>query len=65
MRSVAFAVTGIVVAACILAFYIAHHVWIIIGTALLVLCGTWLSYILESRRLSKGTEARKLGEREY
>ncbi|MFW5867715.1 MAG: hypothetical protein ACOCX2_07860, partial [Armatimonadota bacterium] len=46
MRSVAFAVTGIVIASCILAFYMAHRVWIIIGSALAVLLATWLWYFL-------------------
>lgn len=64
MRSVAFAVTGIVIAACILALYMAHQILIIIGTALLVLLATWLWYILEGRSLSRGTEARRLGNRE-
>lgn len=54
IRTVAFAITGMVVASCILAFYMAHHAAIIIGAALAVLAANWLWYIVESRLLSRG-----------
>ncbi|MFO8081296.1 MAG: hypothetical protein R6V07_13480 [Armatimonadota bacterium] len=63
MRSVAFAVTGIVIASSILALYMAHQVHIILGTAAFVLAATWLWYILESRHLARGTEALRLRNR--
>ena len=64
IRTVAFAITGVVAASCITALYMAHQVWIIIGSAAAVLMATWLWYILESRSLGSGTTARRLGDRE-
>jgi Flp pilus assembly protein TadB len=64
IRSVAFAITGIVIASCILALYMAHQVGIIIGAAAAVLFATWLWYVLESRQLSRGTEARRVRSRD-
>ncbi|MBD3291607.1 MAG: hypothetical protein GF393_01680 [Armatimonadia bacterium] len=64
IRSVAFAITGVVVASCVIALYMAHELHIIIGVAAFVLLATWLWYFLESRHLSTGTEARRLGDRE-
>jgi peptidoglycan/LPS O-acetylase OafA/YrhL len=64
IRSVAFAITGIVIASCIVALYIAHQVGIIVGAAVAVLIATWLWYVLESRSLSRGTDARHLRDRD-
>lgn len=64
MRSIAFAVTGIVVASLILALYMAHQMHIILGTAAFVLAATWLWYILESRHLARGTEALRPRDRD-
>lgn len=64
IRSVAFAITGVVVASCIIALYMAHEVSIIIGVAAFVLLATWVWYVLENRSLSTGTTARRLGNRD-
>lgn len=64
MRSVAFAITGVILATCILGLYMAHHVWIIIGVAAAVLLATWAWYVVESRNLSRGTAARHLHHRD-
>ena len=64
IRSVAFAITGVIIASCVIALYIAHELYIIIGVAAFVLLATWLWYFLESRHLSRGTEARHLRDRE-
>jgi hypothetical protein len=65
IRSVAFAITGIVVASTILGLYLAHQVWIIIGAGVGVLAATWLWYILECRQLSQGTPPGRLGPRDH
>lgn len=64
MRSVAFAITGVIIASSILALYMAHDPAIILSIAAVVLLATWLWYILESRSLLQGSEAWRRRERD-
>ncbi len=55
IRTVAFAITGIVAASCLVAGYMVHQSWIIYSVAAGVLLATWIWYFVENYRLSRGT----------
>ena len=55
IRTVTFAITGIIVASCVVAGYMAHQLWIIFTAAGAVLFATWIWYFVENYRLSRGT----------
>lgn len=64
IRTVTFTITGIVVASCILAYYLAHQLWIIISAAAAVLVATWLWYFVENSLLLRGVSPGRLHDDE-
>ncbi len=57
-RKIAFMVSGVVIAVCILALYIAQRTWLIVSAAIIVLAGNWIWYALEARGLTRGIKPR-------